>query len=318
MPINQFMQAALKALSYTTDVDLKKNYKLDRLVHSMTHPAIKALYKIHDDTVMSPDGAIPIRLFYPEHTDSDDLILFFHGGGWVSGNIDTYAQTCARTAELTKRRVISVEYRRAPEYPFPCAVDDCYHVTKALCSPGNQWGTRPERLILMGDSAGGNLAAAVSLKGTDTNEFSIGKQILLYPSVYHDHTESSPFASIVENGTDYLLTSKKICDYMALYVRDPKDLTNPYFAPLLSDNLYHQPDTLIVTAQYDPLRDEGEAFGDKLKQFGNRVQVVRMADALHGFFTLPILFSHVQKCYEIIIAFINQERSHEIQLEPIG
>jgi acetyl esterase/lipase len=157
----------------------------------------------------------------------------------------------------------------------------------------------------MGDSAGGNLAAAVSLMAADRGEFRVGKQILLYPSTYNDHSEASPFPSIRENGKGYLLTSKKISDFQNLYINNTQDLTSPYFAPLLSDSLEHQPKTLLITAEYDPLRDEGEAYGYKLRRFGNEVFIYRIKDALHGFFSLPLRFAHVKQCYQLINEFLD-------------
>jgi len=165
--------------------------------------------------------------------------------------------------------------------------------------------TAGDRIILMGDSAGGNLAAVVSLMAADRGEFKVEKQILLYPSTYNDHSEASKFPSIIENGKGFLLTSKKICDYQDLYIQKEEDLTNPYFAPLLSNHLEHQPKTLLITAEYDPLRDEGEAYGEKLREFGNEVVTYRMKEALHGFFSLPLRFAHVKQCYKQINVFLN-------------
>lgn len=154
---------------------------------------------------------------------------------------------------------------------------------------------------------GANLAAAVSLLARDRGEFSVARQILVYPSTYNDHSENSPFDSVRENGTDYLLTSKKIQDYMALYMRSEADLESPYFAPLLAEDLRCQPRTLILTAQYDPLRDEGEEYGRRLARAGNRVRVYRMKDALHGFFSLGPGFAHVKCAYRAIRAFLDED-----------
>ena len=159
---------------------------------------------------------------------------------------------------------------------------------------------------LIGDSAGGNLAAAVSLMARDRGEFLPQKQILLYPSTYNDHTEHSPYESIRTNGKDYFLTSKRIRDYMELYISKPEDFYNPYFAPLLSKDLSNQPNTLIITAEYDPLRDEGEDYGERLKEFGNRVKNIRMKDSLHGFITLPPVFQQVRTAYEQIADFLKK------------
>jgi acetyl esterase/lipase len=138
----------------------------------------------------------------------------------------------------------------------------------------------------------------------DRKEFKIEKQILIYPSTYNDHGENSPFASVKENGTEYLLTSKRINDYMDMYKGSSEDFNNPYLAPLLAEDFSGQPKTLIITAEYCPLRDEGEEYGRKLRDAGNYVEIYRIKDGLHGFFTLPPVFPQVKLCYEIINRFL--------------
>lgn len=300
MAINKFMMAALKALSYA-DYNIKDNYKFHRRFNNIIHPPFKDSYHFWEHNIGCRDYELPVRIFPPTEMRSEEIILFFHGGGWVTGNTESYAKTCADLAAQTGRHVYSLEYRLAPEYRFPCALEDCYAVAKEL-------HLGREDVVLMGDSAGGNLAAAVSLLAADRGEFRVNRQILLYPLTYHDHTSNSPFMSVTEYGTNYLLTSKMICDYMDLYVPDEKERTSPYLAPLLSENLHGQPETLIVTAEYDPLRDEGEAYGEKLRSFGNSVSIVRIKDALHGFFSLPVKFAHVRLCYGVINAFLDGER----------
>ena len=164
----------------------------------------------------------------------------------------------------------------------------------------------PKDITLIGDSAGGNLAAALSLMARDKGEFIPTRQILLYPSTFNDHSDNSPFDSIRKNGTGFLLTSKRVCDYMELYLGGTDNRNNPYFAPLLAENLKNQPKTLIITADYDPLRDEGEAYGMALKKAGNDVHIHRMTDALHGFFALPPTFSPVKKSYRLMNSFLKK------------
>ncbi|NCB52720.1 MAG: alpha/beta hydrolase, partial [Clostridia bacterium] len=134
------------------------------------------------------------------------------------------------------------------------------------------------------------------------------KQILLYPATYSEHSESSPFKSVRENGTGYLLTSERVQKYMDMYVQNEKDKCSPYAAPLLAKDFSHQPKTLIITAQYDPLRDEGEAYGSRLRAFNNDVTVYRMQNALHGFLSLPAKSKTMKKCYKIIGDFLRDEQ----------
>ncbi|MBB2182272.1 alpha/beta hydrolase [Lachnospiraceae bacterium MD1] len=310
MAINKAMRIALKALSYP-DLDVKKNYKLHRQMTNVAHPYIKPKYEMWDHKVSVGDYDIPVRVFFPPESDADNRVLvFFHGGGWVIGNIDSYTTVCSNMANMTGHIVVSVDYRLAPEYKFPTAPEDCYAVTKAIFENADTFGVEKKNITLIGDSAGGNLAAVVSIMARDRGEFMPSRQILLYPSTDSDHSQTSPYESVRENGTDFLLTTKRICDFIDLYKSSDEDLSNPYLAPILSKDLSNQPRTLIITAQYDPLRDEGEAYGKKLYAFGNEAEVYRMKDALHGFISLPKHFVHVKRSYELINQFLNNESSN--------
>lgn len=305
MAINSLSRKVLKALS-DMEIDVKKHYRMERALNRVVHPSLKLRYEIWDRKIITEGFSLPIRVFSPKQLRSKEIILFFHGGGWVSGDIESYTGVCAGLAQATGRRVMSVDYRLAPEHPFPCGLEDCYRATRELFLHSTPKETAGDRIILMGDSAGGNLAAAVSLMAADCDEFRVKRQILVYPSTYNDHSESSPFRSITENGRDYLLTSKKIQDYQDLYIRSQEDLNNPYFAPFLSENLEGQPKTLIITAEYDPLRDEGEAYGEKLRKFGNDVSINRIDGTLHGFFSFSSWFVPVGECYRLINQFLEE------------
>lgn len=303
--MHRLKKIALKALSYPF-IDLKKNYKIQRRVINAVHPYFKPLYNLLDYKIMIGERAIPVRVFRPKENEISKALIFFHGGGWVTGNIDSYTPICAHMADVTRHLVISVDYLLAPENPFPLGVEDCYHVTKEIFLNHDVMPCKEKDITLIGDSAGANLAAVVSLMARDRGEFLPHKQVLIYPATYNDHSENSPFPSIRENGTDYILTAKKIQDYMALYVRNEEDKNNPYVAPLLAEDLSGQPETLIITAEYDPLRDEGEAYGKRLKEFGNRVEVYRIKDALHGFLSFPKRTEYVKQCYDMINRFLSE------------
>ncbi|MBQ2915420.1 MAG: alpha/beta hydrolase [Clostridia bacterium] len=301
MAINKYMRAALKALSYA-DID----YKLERNIKNLAgkNPMNDLRKDLKRTIKVKGKTPVPIAVYYPMTVISDEVILFFHGGGWVSGTVESYAKTCDILGEMTGRRVVAVDYALAPEYPFPYAVEECYGVARELILRNSLFDVKPSDVILAGDSAGGNIAAAVSLMARDRGEFSINRQILIYPAVNNDHTENSQFESVRTNGTDYLLTSKRLCEYLDMYASDPLDKYNPYFAPYIAKDLSDQPDTLIITAEFDPLRDEGEAYGEKLKEFGNYAEVHRIHDALHGFFSLPFRYPHVRQAYKIINEFL--------------
>ena len=305
MGINKYMMAALKAISYA-EPDIKSSYQTSRKIRDWINPprGTQDLYSVWDDDVVLEGHSIPIRIFEPKVQLGDERILFFHGGGWVLGNLNNYTRTCAMIANDVGRQVLSVDYRLAPEFPFPAGLLDCYEVAKILHNLKVEEGENKRGIVLMGDSAGANIAAAVSLLARDRKEFSVDKQILIYPSTYNYHDERSPFPSIREKGEGYLLTSKRICDYIDLYIREGKDFFSPYFAPLLAEDLSNQPETLLITAEHDPLRDEGEAYGDKLREFGNKVMSIRMKNALHGYLNLPYKFVHVKHTLHAIKDFL--------------
>ncbi len=304
MAINKAMKMALKAISYP---DMKTVYKMQRAIQNVKAPILKPLYDRLDPKIYCNGREIPIRLYTPPKADCPLLMLFFHGGGWVSESVDTYNAVCKCLAKQMRCRVISVEYSLAPENPFPNGLEDCYAVAKEIFLHPEWFHVQPEHIVLIGDSAGGNLAAAVSLMARDRGEFQVYRQILLYPATNNDHSNSSKFPSIVTNGKDYLLTAKRIREYMELYIRNRADFNNPYFAPLLAKDLSQQPETLVITAEYDPLRDEGEAYGEALQAAGNSVTIYRMKDALHGFFSLDYHFVQVRRAYEVIKNFLGWE-----------
>lgn len=307
MAINKFTHSALKLIT-SLETDIKKTYKMERQLERLTarmrgKPRDFTMWD-HDVTV---EGcSIPVRIFKQPGTGKQPLMLFIHGGGWVTGGIEHYSGVCVDLAKATNTTVASIDYRLAPEHKFPIPAEDCYAVTREFFC-GRILDYEPGDITLIGDSAGGNLAAAVSLMARDRGEFIPKRQILIYPSTYNDHSENSPFESVRENGTDYILTSKRVNDAIELYRSCDDDLQNPYFAPLIAKDFTNQPRTLIITAEYCPLRDEGEAYGEALRKAGNDVTTVCLANALHAYLMLPPRFTHVRQTHQIINAFLERE-----------
>lgn len=294
----------MKAIS-SVDIDMRKNYQKQRKMQEILHiDYLKFLEKTLDASIEVDGREIPIRLFYPKGQVQEGLLLFFHGGGWIYGNVETYHKVCRNLANETNQIVISVDYRLAPENPFPRGLEDCYDVAKKFYTENTILDVPSSKITLIGDSAGGNLAAAVSLLARDRKEFTVSKQILIYPVTYNNHTESSPFPSIVTEGKDYLLTTKNVMDYMDLYISNIEDAENPYVAPLLAEDVSNQPATLIITAEHDPLRDEGEAYGEKLREAGNFVEVHRILDTIHGFFNFGLLQKANKETYTYMKHFL--------------
>lgn len=310
--ISKAMRAILNALSYgNIEVESAR-----RLADLKKLDAMRIFLKKLDAKVYNGDYEVPIRLYFPSEEAMNTglsqkqpvpVLLFFHGGGWVTESVDNYNRVCARMAQATGHIVISVEYRLAPEHRFPTALEDCYAAALALYRNRLPLSSSPEMITVVGDSAGGNLAAAVALLARDRGEFLVRRQILIYPALGNCYTKESPFASVQENGTGYLLTAVKMEDYLKLYQSSPADRQNPYFAPILAENLCGMPDTLVLTAEFDPLRDEGEAYAERLVKAGNYAEVHRISEALHGFFALGIKFLYVQESFEYMNKFLKRE-----------
>ena len=309
--ISKTMQTILHALSYgNIEVEASR-----RLADIKRLDAMRIFVKKLDTKVYNGTYEVPVRLYFPSEEamsgepvegEKYPVLLFFHGGGWVTESVENYDRVCSRMAQSTGHIVMSVEYRLAPEYRFPIPFEDCYEAAKALYTGRLVLPVAPDRITIIGDSAGGNLAAAVCLKARDTGEFIPKKQILIYPALNNCYTEGSPYKSVQENGEGYLLTAVKMEDYLKLYESSPEDRQNPYFAPILAKDLSHMPETLILTAEFDPLRDEGEEYGKRLKEANNYVEIHRIPDALHGYFALGIRFLHVQESFEIMNCFLNK------------
>ena len=274
------MRAILNALSYgNIEVEASR-----RLADLKKLDPMRIFLKKLDTEVYNGEYKVPIRLYFPtekrmEEEKEQSVILFFHGGGWTTESVENYDRVCARMSQSTGQLVASVEYRLAPEHRFPVGLLDCYAAASALYAGRLLPEIPPERITVMGDSAGGNLAAAVCLLGRDRGEFFPKKQVL---------------------------TSVKMEDYLKLYERNSEDRQNPYFAPMLAKDFTKLPDTLILTAEFDPLRDEGEAFGRKLREAGSRVEVHRIKGALHGYFALGIAHLHVQESFQYINGFLKE------------
>lgn len=299
----------LKKMS-SLDIDLEKNYKKNRIVNEILHfRHLNFSCKTINYVLFLKGRKIPIRLYFPKGEEQHEIILFFHGGGWVVGNINTYDKTCQTLALKTGQIVISVDYRLAPEYPFPCGLIDCYEVALKLFLEKERLGISD--ITLMGDSAGGNLAAAVSLLARDRGDFSVSKQILIYPAVYNNHGKNSPFLSAKIEGKDYLLTSRNVDAYLRLYKSCEIDLQNPYLAPLLAKDLTNQPKTLIITAEHDPLRDEGEAYGRRLIECKNEAEIHCILETIHGFFNFPSFKRANKETYYYIQEFLNEKQIHK-------
>lgn len=308
--MKKFKKIALKALS-APRIDLRKNYHLARRMHQVASLSkLGNFYDVVDFKINDSenDHTIQVRVFTPNEVKLNKIIVYFHGGGWVVGNIESYTRVCHNIAEQLGVMVYSVDYRLAPEHPFPAGLHDCFQATEVIC----QYLVKEHLvdyhdIVLMGDSAGANLAAVVNLMRYEQHFPTLGEQILLYPATYWTHIkERSPFPSVRLNGEGYGLTSKKMEAYMDLYANNINDRQSKYVAPLLAENLEGQPPTLIISAEYDLLRDEGEEYARRLAKSGNEASFVRIKDEAHGFISLPVSTESVQQALQAIEEFLRR------------
>lgn len=235
-----------------------------------------------DRTMPGPAGAIPVRIYTPAGEGPLPVLLYFHGGGWVIGSPDTVHPTCSLLANRAGAVVVSVDYRMAPEHKFPAAAEDCYAATAWVAENARSFGGDPQRIAVSGDSAGGNLAAVVALMAREKGYPQLAYQVLIYPVT--DHSFDTP--SYRENGTDYFLTTAMMEWFWNHYINGDEDGRDWRASPLQVADASNLPPAFVITAEFDPLRDEGEAYARKLAEAGNTVTLKRYLGQIHGFCTL--------------------------------
>lgn len=236
---------------------------------------------IQDLVIPGPAGRLPIRLYRPRSEGVLPAIVYYHGGGWVVGNIEVVDRPCRTLANLSGCIVVSVEYRLSPETKYPGPLDDCWVALEWLRKNGKQLGIDSNRIIVSGDSAGGNLAAVVALKVRNVSANGLVGQILVYPVIAP--LVGYSFQSYTDNGEGYLLTKGAMEWFWDHYLQDNDDIKNPDICPLDETNLSELPPTFIATAEFDPLRDEGEEYAQRLKGAGVRTVIKRYDGMIHGF-----------------------------------
>jgi len=236
-------------------------------------------------TIPGPAGEIPVRIYIPAGSGPFPALVFFHGGGWVICDLDTHDSLCRSLCNGAGCVVVSVDYRLAPEHKFPAAPEDCYTATQWVAGHAAEINANPGKLAIGGDSAGGNLTAVVAQMARDQIGPRLALQLLIYPAT--DFTFDGP--SIHENGQGYFLTTDDMHWFTGYYLNSDADKKNPLASPMQSANLRDLPPALVITAEYDPLRDEGEAYGKRLKEAGVPITLSRYNGVIHGFLSLEPL-----------------------------
>jgi acetyl esterase len=286
-----------RAMSEVSPAELREWY--DKIPQSKG----VALPSVEDRTIPGPQGQIPIRIYTPEGTGKRPVIVFYHGGGWVVGSIDTHDNVARYLAKASGAVVVSVDYRLAPENPFPAAADEAYAALQWVAENAESLGGDPARITVAGDSAGGNLSAVVSIRSRDRNGPKIQYQALIYPAtnLASLDTESHRLFS-----TGFFLTREGMESFIEHYVPGQQDRVDPYASPLLVRDHSNLPPAIVITAQFDPLRDEGEAYAEKLRQAGVPVELTRYDGMIHGFVSFLDIVSQGRDALDRIAVRINQ------------
>jgi acetyl esterase len=255
---------------------------------------------VEDRELLTSAGPLWARVYRPVATDDPlPIVGYFHGGGWVIMGIETHDNICRRLTNATGAVVVSIDYRLAPEHRFPAALDDCFAATQWLAEHGRDIGGDPTRLVVAGDSAGGNLAAAVALRAR-TEGPELRGQVLVYPAC----DAAGETESIRANGDGYLLTATTMTWFWDCYLGPDGDPADPFASPIRAADLAGLPAALVITAEYDPLRDEGEAYAHRLDGFEVPVVLHRFTGVIHGFLGMETLVGEADTAMAEIGAFV--------------
>ena len=233
-----------------------------------------------DRIIAGPGGDLRIRIYRPDAADGHAVTVFFHGSGFVICSIESHDAMCRQICRRSGSIVVSVDYRLAPEHKFPAAPDDCLAATRWVGAHAREFGGDPARLAVAGDSAGGNLAAVTALRARDEGGPALRAQLLLYPVIDHYSVERPSYR---ERGSGYGLTREVMVWFWNHYLEQPQAGAHPHASPIRADSLAGLPPAYVVTGEYDPLRDEGEDYAEKLQRAGVPVQLQRYPDMNHGF-----------------------------------
>ncbi len=286
MPLNPQAKAVLDVMAASGFVIGGDPATLRAMSAMAPRPEGEAVTAVTDRTIPANGADIPVRIYRSDAgTELKPALIWFHGGGWVIGSLDGADFGCRIKANTSNCVVVSVDYRLAPESKFPTAADDAFAVTKWVAEHGAELGIDGSRIAVGGDSAGGNLAAVVAQLARDANGPAITFQALVYPVTNHDF--STP--SYAENADGYLLTRASMEWFWRHYLNSEADGASTKASPLRHTNLAGLPPALVITAEFDPLRDEGEAYAEKLRAAGVAVEAKRFDGQIHAFYANPAI-----------------------------
>jgi len=281
-PSAEVMIQLLADVGMTFTADATPESRREAMIAATANPAFPKhpVQDVIDRAIPGPDGEIPVRVYTPSDAADLPLIVFFHGGGWVTGNLETHDQVCRLLCDDVGAIVMSVDYRLAPEAKFPAAADDCIAAYEWALQHASELGADGRRLAIAGDSAGGNLAAVVALLARERGFPQPALQLLVYPVTDHEFES----ASMIENASGYFLEAESMRWFWGHYARTDDDFTDWRLSPMQANDLSGLAPAVVITAEFDPLRDQGEAYGERLRGSGVPCEIMRADGLIHGFF----------------------------------
>lgn len=263
------------------------------------------LARVVDDSVPSADGAgsIPVRVYRAQVDTAAGVVLYLHGGAFFSGDLETHDHVCRSLAAASGWNVLAVDYRLAPEAQFPAGLDDCRTVLRWIPEHGEQLGWDGNGLAVAGDSSGANFAAVLAAESADGQLPALSHQILYYPSVDLDF-DPAKYPSRTQLATGYGLETVGLVPFNSFYLDGGADPQDPKVSPILRTELGGLPPALVITAEYDPLRDEGEAYADRLADAGVKVTKIRWEGANHGFVQNFSWLPEMHRAFDVTADFL--------------
>ncbi|HTC35762.1 MAG TPA: alpha/beta hydrolase [Bryobacteraceae bacterium] len=268
----------------------------------------RPLGRVEDFSIPGPDGDVPVRLYAMEHGGVRPALIYFHGGGWVFGNLDTHDSVCRDLAAESGAVVISVDYRLSPEVKFPAAVNDSYAATLWIAANAERLGIDARRISVGGDSAGGNLATVIAMRCRDAGGPALARQLLIYPATDLSSFDTASYRELAEG---YFLTRAAMQWFTGHYLASGDQSRLPEASPLHAPNLSGLPPAFVITAEFDPLRDEGEAYAARLQQAGVPVTVKRYPGMVHGFVSMRGVVSGGRQAIQEAAKFVGQYEQAE-------
>lgn len=283
LPVIELMNESMAGLSSTEVMEISTIREV-QLIAPAGDPT--PVGKVDDRRIPGPDAEIPLRIYTPEGSGAFPLVVFYHGGGFVLGSLETHDELCRAICRGSGAVVVSVDYRLAPENKYPAAPDDCYAALQWCADNAATLDADPERIAVAGDSAGGNLAAVTALRARDLGGPLLRHQLLIYPVT--DCRFDTP--SYDQNAHGFFLTRDAMQWFWSHYLASMDQAEEPYACPQRTPDLSGLPSATVITAEYDPLRDEGEEYARRLQQAGNGVSLRRYDGMIHGFVSMADMF----------------------------